>query len=59
MIDQSVIEHVFMVIGIASAVSPIIPNKNYGKYLGVAKTIFDIIAFNFGHAKNKSAEPEK
>jgi ribosomal protein L30E len=49
---QNAVEIGFFVIGVASAISPVIPNPQYNKVLIVAKNILDLVAFNFGHAKN-------
>jgi hypothetical protein len=47
------IEPVTAVIGAAAVVAAATPTKKDEKYVGWAKSFLNILAFNFGHAKNK------
>ena len=53
---EQIIEYIDIatrLIAIAAAISVVTPNKTDNIYVAKAKAVLDIIALNFGHAKNK------
>ncbi|NCB60269.1 MAG: hypothetical protein EOM46_22945 [Gammaproteobacteria bacterium] len=53
---EQIIMIVSTVISIAAVLASLLPQPSQdkaNKYIGVARKVLDIIAFNFGHAKNQ------
>ena len=47
------------IISIAAVLASVLPQPSQdkaNKYIGVARKVLDIIAFNFGHAKNQAKD---
>lgn len=56
---QQGIEVGVMIVGVASMLSPFIPNPTkYNAALIIAKRILDILAFNFRNARNEQQPPK-
>lgn len=52
---MSIINAISWIISISAGVTSVLPNKNEKAKRGynVVRSILDVLAFNFGHAKNK------